>query len=134
MVLFISYLGVRMGIPSFAGVHNQRKATALFVFHRYSLCSPSGHGLMSGELAEILNLSMLKTCNACIRLSHWKYITAALTHRGRKQCIYKISAKGSQWLSRWTPIIPWERYGWTAETIADIDRKIKEIVEFRGYK
>ena len=124
---------VKMGVPSFAGLHNQRKAQALFVFYRYSLYSPSGHGLMSGELAEILNLPIEKVWGACIRLSRWKYITAKLTPRGRKQCIYKISAKGSQWLTRWSPIIPWERYGWTAGTIADMDRIIKETIDFRGY-
>ena len=123
-----------MGIPSFIGVHNQRKAQALFVFYRYSLYSPNGHGLMSSELTDILSLPREKIWTACIRLSHWKYISAMLTPRGRKQCIYRISAKGSKWLTTWSPIIPWERYGWTAETLTDIDRKLKETVDFRGYK
>jgi hypothetical protein len=123
-----------MGIPSFAGIHNQRKAQVLFVLQRYSQIAPGGYGLKANEIAEILNVSMLKACDACRRLSGWKYIAAALTPRGRKQCIYKISGKGSKWLFTLGFLIPWQRYGWTEETIAEIDRKIKEIVDFRGYK
>lgn len=122
-----------MGIPSFAGVHNQRKAQVLFVFTRYSLYSPSGHGLAPSELAELTNLPVEKIHEAFKRLSRWKYITFALSPKS-KRCIYKISGKGSKWLFTWSFLIPWERYGWTEETIAEIDRKIKEIVDFRGYK
>jgi DNA-binding PadR family transcriptional regulator len=85
-------------------------------------------------LAESANLPVEKIREAFKRLCRWKYISFALAPRGRRQCIYKISAKGSLWLNKWGFLIPWERYGWTEETIAEIDRKIKEIVDFRGYK
>jgi hypothetical protein len=122
-----------MGIPSFIRIHNQRKAQVLFVFQRYNQSAPGGHGLLPSELAELLNWPVEKIYCACQRLGRWKYITFTLSPK-RKRCIYKISAKGSLWLNKWSFLIPWERYGWTEETIADIDRKIKEIVEFRGYK
>lgn len=123
-----------MGVPSFRGIHNQRKAQVLFILQRYTAISPGGHGLILNELVDLLKLRMDGVGRVCLRLNRWKYTSVALTPQGRRQCIYKISAKGSKWLSNWSPIIPWERYGWTADTIAEIDRKIKEIVEFRGYK
>ena len=122
-----------MGIPTFIGPHNQRKAQVLFVFQRYNLCSPSGHGILPGELVELLNLPIDKIYWQCKNLSRWKYISFALSPKS-KRCIYKISAKGSLWLNKWGFLIPWDTYGWTEETINEIDRKIKEIVDFRGYK
>ena len=122
-----------MGIPSFAGVHNQRKAQVLFVFQRYSLGVPGGRGLKPSEVAESANLPIENIHETFKGLCKWKYITFAFAPKSRR-CIYKITTKGSQWLTRWSLLIPWQRYGWTEETIADIDRKIKEIVEFRGYK
>jgi DNA-binding PadR family transcriptional regulator len=123
-----------MSTPSFKGLHNQVKAKTLFVFYRYKDYSPHGVGLIAHDLAELLELPLSSAFDELKNLHKWKYIIVGITPHGRRQRIYKLSSKGEQWLTRWSPIIPWERYGWTAETIAEIDRKIKEIVDFRGYE
>ncbi len=123
-----------MGAPSFNGVHDKRKAQVLYCLHRFAQHFPNGHGLILNEVAELVGVSKDHATHLCLAHSRWKYLSVALAPKGRRQCIYKITAKGSQWLTRWSPLIPWERYGWNEQTIAEIDRKIKEMVEFRGYK
>lgn len=124
-------------VPSFNGIHNQVKVKALFIFYCYKDLSPGGPGLTSNDLAYILDVPHIRALNLLCRLTRWHYILQGSTPSRmgvKKQHIYRISSKGEQYLIRWNSFIPWERYGWTKDTIETVDRRIKDIVQLRGYK
>ncbi len=124
-----------MGTPSFRGVHNQRKICALLILYRCERLFPGGKGLTACDLQELLGLRSANTYELLGRLNKFRYIGMGLTPPGtRRVRIYQINKKGIDWLLGWEPLVPWERYGWTADTVAEIDKKIKEIVEFRGFQ
>lgn len=128
---------LRARVPTFKGKRNQVKVKVLFLFYRYKSLFPSGAGLTSHDLAYLMDATVLQACDALRRLAKWNYILSGITPRRmgvNRQHIYRLSSKGEQYLIRWNHLIPWDDYGWTAETIEKIDRDINQVVQLRGYQ
>ena len=124
-----------MGMATFNGRHNRRKACVLFVLYRFECVYPNGKGLTSSELRELLGLKPANVCEALARLHKFHYIGMGLTPSATTRMrIYTINMKGSTWLHRWAAIVPWDAYGWDAAKLAEIDKAIRETVQFRGYE
>ena len=89
--------------PSFEGKHNSVKSKAFIVL--YSLREES-RGITARELAARAGINHRSLITLLARWQKWRYVSRS----NDKPMLSKIRDKGIKWLTRWYPIMPFERY------------------------
>ena len=89
--------------PSFEGKHNSVKSKAFIVL--YSLKEDT-RGITARELAAQAGINHRSLITLLARWQKWRYVSRS----NDKPTLWKLRDKGIKWLTRWYPIMPFDRY------------------------